>query len=41
MRLLWGMEKSQMQAWHIVFQEEDRDTYIGEKLAIVEEGATA
>lgn len=28
MRLLWGSDKSQMTAWHIVFQEEDRDTYV-------------
>ena len=28
MRLLWGVEKSQMSGWHIVFQEEDRETYI-------------
>ena len=28
MRLLWSVEKSQMMAWHIVFQEEDRETYV-------------
>jgi hypothetical protein len=28
MRLLWGMDKTAMNARHIVFQEEDRDTYI-------------
>jgi hypothetical protein len=37
MRLLWGVDKSQMQEWHIVFQEEDRDTYIGEMLQVVEQ----
>ena len=28
----WGMEKVAMQARHIVFQEEDKDFYIGEIL---------
>ena len=28
MRLLWGTDKQQMQEWHIVFQEEDKDTYV-------------
>lgn len=28
MRLLWGTDKSQMLAWNIVFQEEDKETYI-------------
>ena len=29
MRMLWGMEKSEMQKRHILFQEEDRDSYVG------------
>lgn len=28
MRLLWGIEKSKMLAWHVVFQEEDKETYV-------------
>jgi hypothetical protein len=28
MRLLWGVEKPQMLAWHILFQEEDRSDYV-------------
>jgi hypothetical protein len=28
MRMLWGMEKIDMQERHIVFQEEDRETYV-------------
>jgi hypothetical protein len=28
MKMLWNMEKTDMLEKHIVFQEEDRDTYI-------------
>lgn len=28
MRLLWGVEKSQMQKWNILFQEEDEQNYV-------------
>jgi hypothetical protein len=28
MRMLWGMDKPAMTARHILFQEEDQDTYI-------------
>ena len=28
MRMLWGMEKAEMQERHILFQEEDKDTYV-------------
>ena len=28
MRMLWGMDKSAMVARHILFQEEDKDTYV-------------
>lgn len=28
MRLLWGMDKAEMQAKHVLFQEEDKDTYV-------------
>jgi hypothetical protein len=34
MRLLWGVEKSQMNDWHIVFQEEDQSSYVHEILTI-------
>ncbi len=34
MRLLWGTEKAKMLGWHIVFQEEDRETYIQEILHV-------
>ena len=33
MRLLWGVEKSKMLAWHVVFQEEDRENYVRSTLA--------
>ena len=32
MRKMWGMEKSEMQRRNILFQEEDRDSYIGKML---------
>jgi hypothetical protein len=28
MRMLWGIEKAQMESAHILFQDEDQDTYI-------------
>jgi hypothetical protein len=28
MRILWKMEKSEMQRRHVLFQEEDRDSYV-------------
>jgi hypothetical protein len=34
MRMLWSMEKSDMQKRHILFQEEDRDAYIGSMLEL-------
>jgi hypothetical protein len=34
MRMLWRMEKSEMQKRHILFQEEDRDSYIKSMLDI-------
>jgi len=39
MTLLWGMSKPQMEAYHILFQEEDKDSYIEKmlKCAVVEE----
>ena len=39
MRMLWTMEKPAMAARHILFQEEDRDTYVRSMLNMV--GATA
>ena len=35
MQLLWGIDKSTMNAMHILFQEEDRDSYIGALLKAV------
>lgn len=35
MRLLWGVTKQQMQDWHIVFQEEDKDTYVESMTKVV------
>ena len=29
MRLMWNMEKSEMQKRHVLFQKEDRDSYVG------------
>ena len=29
MRKMWGMEKSDMQKRHVLFQEEDKDSYVG------------
>ena len=28
MKMLWGMDKAAMKARHILFQEEDKDTYV-------------
>jgi hypothetical protein len=39
MRMLWSMEKAEMQKRHILFQEEDKDTYVRSMLDAV--GATA
>lgn len=38
MRMLWRMEKSEMQKRHILFQEEDRDSYIKSMLDIADAG---
>ncbi len=35
MRLLWNMEKQDMLNRHIMFQEEDRDDYVGNMLKAV------
>ena len=32
MRIRWNMEKPEMQRRHVLFQEEDRETYIGAML---------
>ena len=32
MRMQWGMEKSEMQRRHVLFQEEDKDSYVGAML---------
>jgi hypothetical protein len=36
MRMLWNMEKAEMQRRHILFQEEDGDSYVGSMLDVVE-----
>jgi len=41
MRLLWGMEKSEMQKRHVLFQEEDRDSYVGSMLDVAGTGGAA
>ena len=38
MRMLWNMEKSEMQKRHVLFQEEDKDTYVRAMLAQVAGG---
>ena len=35
MRMLWGMEKSEMQKRHVLFQEEDKDAYVRTMLEAV------
>lgn len=35
MRLLWGVEKADMEARNIVFQEEDKDTYVQSMFAAI------
>jgi len=35
MRMLWHMEKADMQKRHILFQEEDKDTYVRSMLEAV------
>ena len=32
MRMLWRMEKSEMQKRNVLFQEEDKDSYVGTML---------
>ena len=32
MRMQWNMEKSEMLKRHILFQEEDKDSYVGKML---------
>jgi hypothetical protein len=34
MRMLWNMEKSEMRKRHVLFQEEDRDSYVGSMLDV-------
>jgi hypothetical protein len=33
MKLLWAIEKEDMEAKHILFQDEDKDTYVGTLLS--------
>ena len=43
MQLLWGVDKEQMENWHVLFQREDRDSYIETLLtkALASANATA
>ena len=41
MRMLWNMEKAEMQKRHILFQEEDKDTYVRSMLNTVTPTARA
>ena len=39
MKLFWGMDKTQMETCHVLFQEEDQDTYIEAMLkTVISEG---
>ena len=38
MKLLWNMEKSEMQKRHVLFQEEDQESYVGTMLRVVSPG---
>jgi hypothetical protein len=35
MRMLWGMDKPTMKQRHVLFQEEDQDTYVREMLSVL------
>ena len=35
MRMFWGMDKASMAERHILFQEEDKDSYVGTMLQAV------
>jgi hypothetical protein len=39
MRMLWRMDKSEMQKRHVLFQEEDKGSYIGALLQSTAGGA--
>ena len=41
MRKLWGMEKSEMQKRNVLFQEEDRDSYVRSMLDVAGAAAAA
>ena len=41
MKKLWNMEKSEMQKRHVLFQEEDRDSYVGSMLKVAGAGDVA
>jgi hypothetical protein len=40
MKLLWNMDKAEMLSNQILFQEEDKDSYIGSMLSRFTAGAT-
>ncbi len=39
MAMLWDMEKAEMEARHVLFQEEDQGSYVGRMLEAVEAGS--
>jgi hypothetical protein len=40
MKMLWGMDKAAMKARHILFQEEDKDSYVRAMLETVSSEGT-
>jgi len=41
MTMLWNMEKHEMQKRHVLFQEEDRDSYVRSTLDVAGAGGAA
>lgn len=41
MKKLWNMDKPAMATWHILFQEEDKDTYVRSMLEAVGPAGTS
>lgn len=41
MRMLWNMEKGEMQKRHVPFQEEDKDSYVRSMLEATGAGGVA
>jgi hypothetical protein len=38
MRMFWNMEKAEMQRRHVLFQEEDKDSYVRSMLEVAGAG---